>query len=82
MLGRRSARAERGMPRGWTALCLLSLLREYPLRARGPPGWAGRVAGLLEAERVQPATPRKGTSVSTHAPSPLAAPGFGGTRAV
>ncbi|XP_066217935.1 hematopoietic progenitor cell antigen CD34 isoform X1 [Saccopteryx leptura] len=26
MLGRRSARAERGMPRGWTALCLLSLL--------------------------------------------------------
>ncbi|XP_045694528.1 hematopoietic progenitor cell antigen CD34 isoform X2 [Phyllostomus hastatus] len=26
MLGRRNARAERGMPRGWTALCLLSLL--------------------------------------------------------
>ncbi|KAM7053723.1 hematopoietic progenitor cell antigen CD34 isoform 2-T2 [Molossus nigricans] len=26
MLGRRGARAERGMPRGWTALCLLSLL--------------------------------------------------------
>ncbi|XP_054419306.1 hematopoietic progenitor cell antigen CD34 isoform X2 [Pteronotus mesoamericanus] len=26
MLGHRGARAERGMPRGWTALCLLSLL--------------------------------------------------------
>lgn len=26
MLGRRGARAGRGMPRGWTALCLLSLL--------------------------------------------------------
>lgn len=40
MLGRRGARAERGMPRGWTALCLLSLLREYRLRAR-PAGLGG-----------------------------------------
>lgn len=39
MLAGRGARAGRGMPRGWTALCLLSLLlREYRLRARAA-GW-------------------------------------------
>lgn len=54
MLGRRGARAERGMPRGWTALCLLSLLREYRLRARPAGlGWAARrVAAPLEGERA------------------------------
>lgn len=41
MLGRRGARAERGMPRGWTALCLLSLLREYPPRAARQAGRGG-----------------------------------------
>lgn len=52
MLIRRGARAGRGMPRGWTTLCLLSLLREYgPSRVwaarlscgegrRSPGGWA------------------------------------------
>lgn len=84
MLGRRGARAERGMPRGWTALCLLSLLREYRLRARPAGlGWAARrVAAPLEGERAESATHREGTPASTYAPTPMAAPGFGGTRAV
>lgn len=51
------------MPRGWTALYLLSLLREYP------PGWTGR------AERAQPGAPREGTLAPI--PAPAAAPCFG-----
>lgn len=42
MLGRRGARAGRGMPRGWTALCLLTLLREYPPRAAAGLDGEGR----------------------------------------
>ncbi|KAM6217375.1 hematopoietic progenitor cell antigen CD34 [Rhynchocyon petersi] len=46
MLVRRGARAGPGLPRGWTALCLLSLLCEYRPRAaarrgRGFPGAEG-----------------------------------------
>lgn len=56
MLGRRGARAECGMPWGWTALCLLSLLREYPPRARPAELGGGKVAAPPEAQRAEPAT--------------------------
>lgn len=41
MLVRRGARVGRGMPRGWTALCLLSLLREYRPRVAARPTGSG-----------------------------------------
>lgn len=80
MLIRRGARAGRGMPRGWTTLCLLSLLREYgPSRVwaarlscgegrRSPGGWA---------RGVEPRDP-----CSPHAPTPTAAPGLVETGSV
>ncbi|KAK2086456.1 hypothetical protein P7K49_035881, partial [Saguinus oedipus] len=33
------------MPRGWTALCLLSLLREYEYRLRAAAAWFRRWEG-------------------------------------
>ena len=81
MLVGRGARSGRGMPRGWTALCLLSLLREYRPRARA----AGRVPALPEPSAQSPGARREGTPPPTSCPNPrpapTAAPGSGGTGA-
>lgn len=59
----------RGMPRGWTALCLLTLLREYPPRA---------AAGLDgEGRALSPPRGGQGPLPPSKPPTPRAAPGFG-----
>lgn len=67
MLVGRGARAGRGMPRGWTALCLLSLLREYRPRA---PGRAGRVGALPRRSAQSPGGAEGRDLGPTHAPRP------------
>lgn len=78
MLVGRGARAGRGMPRGWTALCLLSLLREYRPRARA----GGEGPRSPAAERAEPGG-AEGRDPGPHPrPTPTAARGSGRTRAL